>query len=150
MKEDKLTRELPACELLTNFSKEERQALSAFGTFFLLQQGEVVIEEHAQQDCLYFLILGRLQARHRGEGGQVKPLGIISAGEWFGEVNIFHPWTSSAEVMSLEPGKVWRITRMDLETYLNQAPALGCLLLLGVGEVLAKRIRKLTSSFVVT
>lgn len=149
MKDDKLTRELPACDILMNFEKAERQALSSFGKFFILQQGEVVIEEHAQQDCLYFLISGMLQARHRSDDGSVKPLGTIRAGEWFGEINIFHPWTSSAEVICVEMGKAWCITRTNLEQYLNQSPAMGCLLLLGVGEVLAKRIRKITSSFIV-
>jgi len=42
VREDKLTSEIPACDILMNFSKQERQVLSSFGTFLLLQQGDVI------------------------------------------------------------------------------------------------------------
>lgn len=96
------------------------------------------------QECLYFLIQGVLHAVHKVQSG-VTPLGTIKDGEWFGEINIFDPKVSSAMVVAHTDSQVWRISRSKLEEFLNSHPELGCQLLLGVAEVLARRTRGLVA-----
>ena len=141
MKEDRLTTELPVGELLGRFDRQERRALSSFGEFLVYKPFEVVIEEGAEQNCLYFLISGTLHAVHRVEEGAT-PLGTIQAGEWFGEINMFDPQTATAAVIAHIESHVWRMPRTGLEEFLNTYPNLGCQLILGIAEVLAKRMRK--------
>jgi CRP/FNR family transcriptional regulator, cyclic AMP receptor protein len=133
---------LPACEVLRGFEEADRRALTAHGEFLRLAPEQVVIREGDDQDCLFMLLHGVLRALHQVSGGAT-PIGTIQAGEWFGEVNIFDPQKASAMVAARTESIVWRMSRTQLEAFLNASPALGCLLLLGVGEVLARRTRGL-------
>lgn len=144
MKDDPVIHELPVCEVLASFEKEDRAELSAYGKFYTFRANETVIREGDAQNCLYLLINGMLHAVHKVEDGAT-PIGTIKAGEWFGEVNIFDPQKASAAVISRDESHVWRISRQRLEEYLNNHPSFGCLLLLGVSEVLARRTRELVN-----
>lgn len=134
---------LPECALLAGFEEQDRHALTTHGRFISFKSGEVVIRESEKQECLYLLISGSLRAVHNVDGGKT-PLGSIESGEWFGEINIFDPNTASAMVVAHMDSQAWYITRAQLEEFLNERPQLGCQLLLGVGEVLARRTRDLT------
>mgnify|MGYP001583731316 FL=1 len=48
-------------------------------------------------------------------------------------------------VAARTPSLVWCISRARLEEFLNTCPTLGCLLLLGIAEVLARRTRGLVA-----
>jgi len=134
--------ELPSSDLLAGFNDEERRRLGSFGKFRTYPAEEKVIREGRQQDCLFFLLKGLLHAVHEARGGHT-PLGAIRAGEWFGEMNIFDPRSAAATVIARRDSRVWVISRAKLEEFLNQYPVLGCQLLLGVAEVLARRVREL-------
>lgn len=135
---------LPPCALLASFDEADRQALTGHGRFLQFKAGQTIIREKERQDCLYFLIQGELRAVHQLKGGSA-PVGTIRAGEWFGEINIFDPKAASAMVVAHIDSQVWSISRPKLEGFLNEKPDLGCLLLLGVGEVLARRTRELVA-----
>jgi CRP-like cAMP-binding protein len=60
-------------------------------------------------------------------------------------INIFDPKSSSAMVVAHVESQAWSISRPKLEEFLNNHPELGCLLLLGVGEVLARRTRDMVA-----
>jgi CRP-like cAMP-binding protein len=77
---------------------------------------------------------------HETDTGPV-PVGGISEGEWFGEINIFDADVASATVVARRESQVWYISRSKLEAFLNDEPALGCQLILGAAEILAHRIR---------
>jgi CRP-like cAMP-binding protein len=134
---------LPECEVLGSFEEQDRRALTSYGEFLAFKPEQTVIREGQSQESLYFLVQGLLHAVHVVKDGAT-PLGAIRDGEWFGEINIFDPQRASAMVVSRTNSLVWRISRNDLEAFLNDHSALGCLLLLGVGEVLARRTRAVT------
>ena len=136
--------ELPICEVLGGFRKEDRNLLASYGEFLKYNSGETVIEEQVNQDALYLVLRGRLRAMHRKEDRAVT-VGTIDRGEWFGEVNIFDPRTASTTVTAQEDSYVWRIPRPKLEEFLNVSPHLGCQLLLGIAGVLACRVRRLVA-----
>lgn len=144
MEKEPLPTVLPACDLLAGFEEPGRRALTAYGQFHAFKPGQVVIREKENQDRLYLLIRGELRALHRLKGGMT-PLGVIRPNEWFGEINIFDPQVASAMVMAHSDSQAWSIGRSGLEAFLNAQPALGCQLLLGVGEVLARRARGLVA-----
>jgi CRP-like cAMP-binding protein len=132
---------LPSSEMLAGYEKEDLEELSDYGRFIIFNAGDVIIREGHEQNRLGFLIAGALDVVHETETGPV-PVGTISEGEWFGEINIFDADVASATVISRGESQVWYISRAKLEEFLNTSPALGCQLILGAAEVLARRIRR--------
>jgi len=135
---------LPACGVLSAFDEKDRRTLTAYGQFLRYRAEQILIKEGETQDCLYMLVDGVLHALHKVRGGAT-PLGAIQPGEWFGEINILDPNKASAMVVARTDSWVWRMSRAKLEEFLNNCPTLGCLLLLGVAEVLARRTRSLVA-----
>lgn len=135
---------LPDCPLLSAFDEPDRAELAGYGDFLSFEAGRTVIGEGQEQESLYLLTRGRLNAVHKTKDGEA-PLGTIREGEWFGEINIFDPDKSSAMVVAHMDSTMWRISRSSFEEYLNANPLLGCHVLLGIGEVLARRTRELTT-----
>ena len=131
---------LPSSVQLASFEEADRVALSGYGRIIELKANNVVVKEGDPQESLYFLLEGVLHAVHKVNGG-FAPLGTIKAGEWFGEINIFDPQTATAMCVAHMDSKAWVISRDKLEQFLNDHPSLGCMLLLGVAEGLAKRTR---------
>ena len=143
MSESEAPKILPECALLSAFSEDEREMLTGYGSFGAYAKGDTVIAEEGEQDALHFLTLGKLKAVHHTLRGEVV-LGTISAGEWFGEINMLDPNVASARVVAESAAVTWCMSRSGLERFLNVNPELGCQLLLGVGEILAKRTRAVT------
>lgn len=137
---------LPPSRFLELFEEEDRRILSSYGNFVRYRAGEVIIGEGRRQDRLCCLLEGILDVVHVIEGGSA-PLGTIRTGEWFGEINILDPAEASATVIANKPSQIWRMTRERLEEYLNAYPGQGCVLLLGIGEMLARRTRDLLGRF---
>jgi len=144
MKDNSTVNQLSATQVLAGYSEADREILSAYGEFITFKEKATVIKEKNTQDSLYFVIKGTLKAIHQLEVGAT-PVGTIRTGEWFGEVNIFDPSEASADVVAQVETQVWRISRTKLEAFLNAHPHLGCELLLGVAEVLARRTRDMVS-----
>ncbi len=131
---------LPPSDMLAGYEKEDLQELSGYGRFIVFNAGDVIMKEGKEQNRLAFLVAGGLDVVHETDTGAV-PVGAISEGEWFGEINIFDADVASATVVAHSESQVWYISRGKLEEFLNASPALGCQLILGAAEVLARRIR---------
>lgn len=135
---------LPSSTQLASFEEDDRATLSSYGKMVEFKANNVVVKEGDQQESLYFLVEGVLHAVHKVKGG-LAPLGTIKKGEWFGEINIFDPQTATAMCVAHMDSKAWVISREMLEQFLNDHPSLGCMLLLGVAEGLAKRTRSMVN-----
>ncbi len=131
---------LPPSEMLAGYDSDDLLELSGYGRFIVFNGQDVIIKEGHEQNRLGFLIAGALDVVHETATGPV-PVGTISEGEWFGEINIFDADVASATVVARTESQVWYISRAKLEEFLNASPALGCQLILGAAEVLARRIR---------
>ena len=133
---------MPESAPLAAFDEEDRRILTGYGEFVDFKADRVLVKEGQRQESLYFLVSGVIHAVHKIRGG-LAPLGTIKSGEWFGEINILDPHEATATCVAHMDGRAWSITRNSLEQFLNDHPSLGCMLLLGVAEVLAKRARGL-------
>ena len=133
---------LPASEPLAAFDPDDRRILTGYGNFVDFKADKILVKEGERQESLYVLVSGVLHAVHKIRGG-LAPLGTIKSGEWFGEINILDPQEATATCVAHMAGRAWYIDRNRLEQFLNEHPGLGCMLLLGVAEVLAKRARGL-------
>ncbi|MDX2081521.1 MAG: cyclic nucleotide-binding domain-containing protein [Terrimicrobiaceae bacterium] len=141
------TPHLPAVGLVSELSKEDRDTLSSYGSFHLANPGDVLIREGEPHGKLFFIISGLLHARRNDDGREVL-LGKISQGEWVGEVDLFDPASAVCSVVAIEPSQYWVIPRADLEDFINNYPAAGIQILIGVAGTLGRRLRAVTKKLV--
>ena len=134
---------LPAVGLVSELSKDDRDTLSSYGDFHLLQAGDTLITEGEPHGKLFFIISGLLHAR-RDDNGRPTLLGAINQGEWVGEIDLFDPSSAVCSVVAIEPSQYWAIPRVDLEDYINNYPQAGIQLLIGLAATLSRRLRGTT------
>jgi CRP-like cAMP-binding protein len=137
--------QLPPVGLIANLSKEDRVTLSSFGSFHEAKSGSVLIDQGKPHGKLFFIIDGLFHAR-RSDGDTDILLGKMGAGEWVGEVDIFDPSNAVCSVVTVEPSHYWVIPRADLEKFIQDNPAAGSTLLMGLAGTLGRRIRNLTQT----
>ncbi len=137
--------QLPPVGLIANLSKEDRGTLSSFGSFHEAKSGSVLIDQGKPHGKLFFIIDGLFHAR-RSDGDTDILLGKMGAGEWVGEVDIFDPSNAVCSVVTVEPAHYWVIPRADLEKFIQDNPAAGSTLLMGLAGTLGRRIRNLTQT----
>lgn len=137
------TPHLPAVGLVSELTKEDRDTLSSYGSFHLAAAGDVLIHEGEPHGKLFFIISGLLHARKVDEGRETL-LGTITQGEWVGEVDLFDPASAVCSVVAIDPSQYWVIARADLEDFINNYPAAGIQILIGVAGTLGRRLRNVT------
>lgn len=138
--------ELPPIGFLENLSEEDRRLLSSYGEFTPAEKGTEIIVEGDPQEQLYLIISGILHVV-REQNNSRTLLWRASPGETLGEVNLFDPGMASATVVAQEYAQIWRVTRGDLEDYVNTYPEAGAQLMLGVSRLLSQRLRAMNERF---
>jgi len=142
MSEEFNSPQLPASGILIGLSEEDRSLLSGYGEFRPVHEGQGLIEEGDDQDALYFVISGILHV-HTNTDDKHTLIARIGAGESIGEINLFDPGKASASVTAQSFSQVWKTTRHDLETFIQNYPELGEHLLVALISELSRRIRHL-------
>ncbi|MCH1505834.1 cyclic nucleotide-binding domain-containing protein [bacterium] len=133
--------ELPAIGFVADISDEDRLVLSGYGEFLPVQDEQVLIQEGQDQNCLYFIISGRLHVTTEDEGRRTL-LGRLGPGDLVGEVNVFDPQKASATVMGMEFSQVWRMDRAMLDAFTKDSPAAASQLLIHISTQLSQRLRE--------
>lgn len=119
---------------------EELEVLKFYGVFGEFAPGEVIVKEGLMQNRLYYVISGKLQVSV-SRAGEAFALGEIQAGDCFGEVSIFEPGPASATVTVLETAVLWHLDVQALQEFFGVLPGAGGQLLVGVAQLLCKRLR---------
>jgi CRP-like cAMP-binding protein len=127
--------------ILGYISPGDLQTLKFYGTFGEFGSGEIVVDQGAAQTCLYVVISGILEVIIVGSGKEVR-LGEIGAGDCIGEVSVFEPGVASASVRVVETAVLWSLDVQSLQTYFEQLPVAGGQLILGIAQLLSKRLRQ--------
>ena len=135
---------LPAVGPIQHLSLEARGLLSLMGSFQQALPGERLLVQGTSNGGLIFILSGSLETR-RKEDGKEKVLGTIEAGEWIGEGEIFEPQTAAFSIEAMSPVSYWIISLDRLETFLNDHPDSGAILLIGLGATLGRRLRHTTA-----
>lgn len=141
------TPQLPALGILANLDQGDVKDFASYGAFKSVDAGSVIIEQGQSHGKLFVIISGLLEARRTDQGDDIL-LGQLQAGEWMGEVDLFDPLEAVCSVVAIEESQYWAITRENLEEFINNHPASGILLLIGLATTLSRRIRDVTKKFV--
>lgn len=132
---------LPAIGILEPLSEDARRALASAGEIASLPEGTSLLKQGDQQDRLFFLLEGKLCASCRSSNSIVE-LGMIMPGESVGEMNVIDPKKASADVKAARTSRVWSISKVALDAFMEKNPVAGMQLMRALAAMLCQRIRK--------
>jgi CRP/FNR family cyclic AMP-dependent transcriptional regulator len=147
MAEDEVVADLFSTGILSHIPAPDLETLKFYGVFGEFGVGENVIAEGTLQDRLYFVISGKLEVSV-DSGGQKVVLGEMGPGDCIGEVSVFEPGPASATVSVVETVVLWHIDVAALQTFFEAIPAAGGSLLLGIAQLLSRRLRQANAAII--
>ncbi len=133
--------------ILSHVVPGDLETLKYYGVFGEYGEGDILIEEGSIQDRLYIIINGELEVSVKSSGEKVV-LGIIGGGDSLGEVSIFEPGAASATVEVLRSTILWHTDVDSLQSFFEQLPVAGGQLMLGISQLLSKRLRQANSQII--
>ena len=137
-----LINDTAAIAFLKELSAEERQELLSLGTTLPLAIDDTVIRQGQEQPALYLVLEGSLRVRCHSPYSVVE-IGLLGAGDCFGEMNLLDPLKASATITGIEAGTLWKLERDAFQQFVENHPRAGVKLLTYFGIQLTKRMRRM-------
>ncbi len=106
----------------------------------IYKDGEVIIQQGEQGDCMYVVQAGLVEIVEETADGEVQ-LALRGQGEFFGEMAIFEREPRSATVRALSEARVLTIDKKNFLRRVHEDPSLAFY----IAQVMSGRIRKLSS-----
>ena len=106
----------------------------------IYQDGEMIICEGEEGNCMFVIQEGRVEVLIRGEEDQEVRLGVRQEGEFIGEMAIFDRDVRSATVRALGEARVLTVDKKNFMRRVHEDPALAFRLV----ETMSHRIRELS------
>jgi CRP-like cAMP-binding protein len=107
-----------------------------------IAQGGVLIEEEASERVIYFIASGLLEVTSVAVNQSQATLATIHSGSVVGELSFFDGRPRSAKVSAIADSELYRLDYADFVQYANAHPRQACDLLMGIGRVVALRLRR--------
>ena len=138
--------EHPEALLLPGWGEGEWRTLLGFAGVVATRAGDVVIQRGDRDHGLLFVASGRLEVSAvSGDGVTMNPVVAALPGSVVGEVAFFDRQPRSASVWAATDAVLLRLPAEAFRRFGEAQPALARDLLLGLGRVLAMRLRRATS-----
>ncbi len=102
----------------------------------IYQDGEVIIREGETGDCMYVVEDGQVEVVVNRNGEEVR-LGLLGAGELFGEMALFENEVRTATVRSLGEARVLSVDRKNFMRRIHEDPSVAYRLV----KLLSSRVR---------
>lgn len=110
--------------IFASASRPVLERLAGVATTHQYPAHEVIIREGEPADALYVLAEGEVEVTARGEsGGPERPIRVMSAPTYFGEIGVLEGIPRTATVTTLEPCRGLRIEADALREALSNSPA---------------------------
>lgn len=122
-------------------------ALKQYGQFEDFPAHTTIIQEGTLQDHLYYIVHGTTEVVVKYAGKETL-LGVLGQGDSFGEISVFEPGPTSATVRTKEFCVIWKIDVPSLQSYFEKLPGGGGQLMLGLAQLLSKRLRRANQALV--
>ncbi len=103
--------------------------------------GEVVFEEGQLGRAVFILKSGKVELS-RKSGDTRRVLGVLAAGQMFGEMALLEQMQRTASATVLEDGEIYLLYSSTLDTLIRQHPNIGVVLLRNVAAVLSALLRR--------
>jgi CRP/FNR family cyclic AMP-dependent transcriptional regulator len=106
---------------------------------FALMQGQVLIEQNAQDRTVYLVESGGLSVHYEDDKGRVR-MAIVGPGSAVGEGAFFSRLPRNATVQAASPTKIWCLTPIRFTELSNRQPNLALEIAMALGSLVARRL----------
>jgi CRP/FNR family transcriptional regulator, cyclic AMP receptor protein len=106
---------------------------------FALMQGQVLIEQNAQDRAVYLIESGTLTVHYEDEKGRLR-LAMVGAGSAVGEGAFFTRLPRTATVQAATAGKIWCLTPIRFTELTNRQPAMALEIAMALGSLVSRRL----------
>ena len=110
--------------LLDGLSTSAIEKLASHARTVTVLPNDIIIGEGEKGDALYIVTHGQLCASKRQPDGEDKVLGLLAAGDFFGEMALLGDHVRTATVRAQTPSTLLRLTRRDVLLGAEQDPEL--------------------------
>jgi CRP-like cAMP-binding protein len=117
--------------------------LAAFAKLLQVRQvkaGEEVIAEGAPIEAFYIVCSGVMHVRRTAQKRKVL-LGLINAGGFFGEINLFDPGLATASVCAMKKSELASIDYAAFRSFMELNPRIGYQIVSALMSEVARRLR---------
>jgi small-conductance mechanosensitive channel/CRP-like cAMP-binding protein len=127
--------DLARVELFRDMNDGERRVLAERLRFAPFMKGEIITRQGAEAHWLYLLTKGSAEVIVSTDAGVHKTVGILHAGDFFGEMSLLTGEPRSASLKALEDAECYRLDRKAFDDILHGRPEIAHYL----SELLARR-----------
>ena len=112
-----------------------------------LPPGRVVFEEGTHGAALFVILNGTVEVLKRDEVGGERPVAVLGAGKWFGDMSLIDLQPRSATVRTRSVVSLLQIHAADLEALYRYDMRAYCVLTLNLARELSRRLRESDPDF---
>jgi CRP-like cAMP-binding protein len=125
---------------LAKLGERQGRALLDCGRARSFAVDEIVIEQGSLNASLFIVLDGVLHVRRRAEGRHVH-LGQLDPGSFFGDISLFDPGPTTADVIGVRAGELIELDGALMDLFMLEHPAAAACLLRFLLEEMAQRLR---------
>jgi len=133
--------------LFRGFDKDLIRLLDLFFVSQTYPAGTLVIEQGKLQNNFFLVVAGEMEVYDATPGKDII-LGIVSAGQFVGEMNLFDPGIATASVRTLTPVQTLEISNDQFRYFMNAKPTQASDFLFQLAQTIVKRYRASKESWV--
>jgi CRP-like cAMP-binding protein len=126
---------------LERLSDDDLRVLGECAQRVAFRADDQILHQQQRNASLFLVQEGVLHVRRHAKGHDVL-LGRLEPGSVFGEISLFDPGPTTASVLAVSDGTLIEIRREHLDRFLARCPSGAALLLLGLLETMAHRLRR--------
>ena len=126
--------------IFDDLSVDDRNCVATFARHSTFEKGDEILSEGHYNASLFIVLDGLLQARLTVRNGDTL-LASIEPGSFFGEISVFDPGPTTAQVSAVTAGALLELTRERLFDMVEKRPAAGAKFLLRFMREIARRAR---------
>ncbi len=106
---------------------------------FALMQGQVLIEQNAQDRTVYLIESGSLSVHYEDGKGRLR-LAVVGPGSAVGEGAFFTRQPRTATVQAASPSKIWSLTPIRFTELTNRQPNVALEIAMALGSLVSRRL----------
>lgn len=122
-----------------NLTTKQWELLGTYLQPFAVQQGQVLIQQNANDRTVYMVESGTLTVHYEDDKGRLR-LAHVEAGSAVGEGAFFTRQPRSATVQATSPCKIWSLTPIRFTELTNRQPAVALEVAMALGSLVSRRL----------
>jgi CRP/FNR family cyclic AMP-dependent transcriptional regulator len=127
--------------LLVGLSADELDSLLALGEHRDHAEGEIIVEEGTESDCLFVLQQGAVQVERKAQGQRITLATLDEPGDFFGEMSLIDILPRSADIRAVEATQIVAFPKKQLSGFFTQSPRVQMTMILNISRNLSLRLR---------